>query len=367
MDKKDVDLGIKAKDSLINFVEKIDERLKKYWQDELTKSFGFNKEQKDLVEKMLLHAEEHNMRPAKRIRGAFVVYGYMLGKVGEGIDALDERIWKVACGVELVHTALLMHDDFMDRDKVRRGKPTTQEYFADGDVHYGDSMAVCLGDAVLCMGFELIQSSGFEADKILLAMNQMQRGIVKTAFGQAYDAHLAKTSSLTEENVLSLHRAKTAIYTYENPLLIGAVLSELSEDMRDILRDYSRDGGISFQLQDDILGIYGEEEKTGKSVNSDLLQGKVTLMTVKTLEVAREDQKEFLMQVLGKMNASDNKINKVKQIMKESGAYDYNKRMAAEYAQKAVQVAKSLRKLYLNTEAIDFIEGVAEYMVEREV
>lgn len=367
MGKIDNILGEEAKKNLIAFVGVVNKRLEELWQKEIDRNFGFNKEQKDLILKMLLHAHEHNMRPAKRIRGAFVVYGYMLGQKVDNINDLDERIWQVACGVELVHTALLMHDDFMDRDKVRRGKPTTQEYFANGDSHFGDCMAVCLGDAVLCMGYEMIQKSGFEAEKLLLVMNQIQRGVTNTTFGQAYDTYLAKSGRITEENVLSLHRAKTAIYTYENPLLIGGFLSELPDFALNILRDYSKNGGIAFQLQDDILGVYGDEEKTGKSVNSDLLQGKVTLMVVKTLDEADSKSKEKVRKVWGGLTASTEEIGEVKEIMKDCGAYDYNKQKAVEYAQMAVEAARKLRDFELNSVAIDFIEGVAAYMVERDV
>ena len=109
--------------------------------------------------------------------------------------------------MELVHAALLMHDDFMDEDQTRRGGPTTHMYFGGG--HYGDSMAVDIGDALLCLGFELVE------DKEIL------RAIVNTAYGQAYDVSLEKFGKWTEDDVLTMHKAKTAIYTYENPLFIG--------------------------------------------------------------------------------------------------------------------------------------------------
>lgn len=371
MDKKVDSLGLVAKKSLVNFVGKMDERLSFLWKEELEKNFGFNETQRGMVEKMLKHASEHNLRAAKRIRAAFAWYGWNL------ISGMDSRlhknsnrggdIWKVCEGIELVHTALLMHDDFMDRDTVRRGGQTTQEFFADGDQHFGESMAVCLGDAVLCLGFERVQRSGFEAEKTLKVMNQLQRGIANTAFGQAYDAYLPKLEKLDEKNVLDLHRAKTAIYTYENPLIIGGLLAGLPNEALDILREYSVMGGIAFQLQDDILGIFGDEEKTGKSVNSDLLQGKVTLMVVKTMELGSETQKKDLLAVWGKQKANAEEIEKAKLAIQESGAYEYNKQIAVDYARKAVEVAKRLRKLNLNSESIDFIEGVAEYMVERDV
>ena len=352
-----------AKQTLIDFVGVIDEKLKKYWAEELALDFGFNEKQKELVRKMVTHAEEHNMRAAKRIRGAFVYYGYLLGN-----KAPDERIWKAAMGTELVHTALLMHDDFMDQDDIRRGGPTTHKFFENGDGHYGESMAVDVGDAVLELGQELLLTANFDAELVKKATIKMLRGIANTAWGQAYDVSLEKMrGEWTEDDGITVHKAKTAIYTYENPLFIGAILAGLEGEVFEILHDYSMDGGVAFQLQDDILGVFGDPEKTGKSANSDLLQGKCTLLAMKTLLEGSEQQKMDLVKVWGKRKADDTAIRAAKQALIDSGSLEYNRTISRVYAQKAVESAEKLRTLRLSSEAIDFIQGIAQYMVNREV
>jgi geranylgeranyl diphosphate synthase type I len=355
-------LGEQAKKTLIKFAGQMDVRLDAYWEEELGHQFGFNSTQGELVRKILLHAKEHNLRSAKRLRASFVYYGFALGKEIPG-----ENVWKAAEAIELVHTALLMHDDFMDRDKVRRGLPTTQEFFNDGDIHYGESMAVNTGDAVLCLGFERLLDCGFEPEKVKKATGQLLRGITNTAYGQAYDVSLPRLGEMTEEKVMNLHRAKTAIYTYENPLFIGAMLAGLPEESLEILHKYSVAGGVAFQLQDDILGIFGDEEKTGKSADSDLLQGKVTLLIVKVLEMGTEGQKQILGKVWGKLSAREEDILLAKKAIKESGAYEYSLNISKEMAAEAADVAAQLRKMDLSSEAIDYLEGVARYMAEREV
>lgn len=365
-------LGIAAKESLIKIAGDVELRLEKYWQQEISSSFGFNKTQKELVRQMLLHAKEHNLRKAKRVRASFVYYGYLLGQELKNSRTQElkgeiEKVWQVAEGVEMVHTALLMHDDFMDQDKVRRGQPTTQEFFGREDKHYGDAMAVNIGDAVLCLGCERVLSAGFDGEKTKKVMRQLLRGITNTAFGQAYDVSLSKLGELTEEKVMSLHRAKTALYTYENPLLMGGILGNLSEEVLKRLSEYSLLGGVAFQLQDDILGLYGDEDKTGKSSDSDLLQGKVTLLIVKVMEMGTQEQKEAILKVWGNEKARSMEIEMAKKAIKESGAYEYSVKVAKEWAEKAAETAGSLRKFGLNTEAIDFLEGIERYMVEREV
>lgn len=355
-------LGDKAKQTLIDFVRLCDTRLEKYWDSEIELGFGYNKTQKELVKKMLLHAREHNLRPGKRLRASFVYYGYLLGH-----KDVDEKIWKAAEAVELVHTSLLMHDDFMDMDEERRGKPTTQIFFGVGDAHYGESMAVNMGDSVLCLGFERLLESGFSDEKVKKAMQKMLRGITNTVFGQAYDVSLPKLGELTEEKVMSLHRAKTAIYTYENPLFIGGILAGLPNEVFEILEKYSIDGGIAFQLQDDILGVFGDEETTGKSADSDIKQGKVTLLAVKTMELGNEAQKNDFMTAWGKNGAKPEEIAKAKKAIVDCGSYEYSVEVAKKMAQNAADHANRLRKLSLNAKAIDFLEGIALYMVDREV
>lgn len=355
-------LGIQAKEKLERFVIECDQHLQKYWDAEIGRDFGYNSSQKKIVRKILEHANEHNMRKAKRIRAAFVYYAYMLGG-----NAESEKIWKAAEAVELVHTALLMHDDFMDKDLVRRGKPTTQVYFGEGDGHYGDCMAVNVGDSVLCLGFERLLDSGFDIKLVNKAMSKMLRGIANTGFGQAYDVSLPKLGELTEEKVMSLHRAKTAIYTYENPLLIGAILSEVGDWVQEVLTKYAVKGGVAFQLQDDILGVFGDEEKTGKSSNSDLLQGKVTLLAVKVMEKGTDDQRIDFLKVWGNEKAGKDDIEKAKRAIVDSGAYEYSLETARRMSEEAVNEIMALRGKGLFEPAIDFLEGIARYMVERKV
>ena len=349
-----MNLGLKAKKTLEEFVPVMDSKIGQFFDNELAKNFGFNRRQAGVVRETLEHAREYILRPTKRLRGSFVVYGYQLG----GKQA-DDKVWDAAVATEVVHAALLMHDDFQDRDDLRRGGPSTHKYFQakyQSEEHFGESMAVNVGDEILCLGYDLLAGCGNEK-----ATRKMLSGIAQTAYGQAYDLTLEELKEWTEEDVLVLHRAKTGIYTYENPLLIGAYLAGLEGGAVEILKEYAADGGVAFQLQDDILGVYGDPEKTGKSADSDLKQGKCTLLVLKALD--RPEVKK----VWGNKDASRADLDAAKQAIMDSGSYEYSKKLAAKLAAKAAKTAGGLRKLGLNGEAIDYIQGVAEYMVTREV
>lgn len=359
-----ISLGYRAKANLERLIVRIDKSLEKYWNEEIEKNFGFEKVQKEVIKKVLLHAKEHNLRSAKRLRASFVYYGYLLGKREK---KNVKEVWKVMEGVELVQTALLMHDDFMDEDKLRRGLPTTHEFFGEGDKHYGESMAVNVGDLVLCLGYERILKAGLDREKVLKAGEIMMRGIANTAFGQIYDVTLPKLGELTEEKVLAVHRAKTSIYTFQNPLIIGAVLAGLDPKVLTILEDYAYWGGVAFQLKDDLLGMFGDQKKTGKSTNSDLLQGKSTLLIAKTLELGNASHKKMLLAAWGNKKASMEEIEKAKMAIKDSGSFDYSINKVKTMAVKAVEIADSLKNFDLNTEAVDYLKGIAEYIVTREI
>jgi geranylgeranyl diphosphate synthase type I len=352
------------KQKLAKIVELTNSDLSNYWSKEIGQKdggFGFNQRQKTLVRKILSHAKEHNLRPAKRLRAAFVYYGYLLGQKG-----IDERILAPMRAVELVHTALLIQDDVMDQDEIRRGKLTTHKYFENGDKHYGESVAYCLGDAVLTLGFEELLKAEFDKKLVNQAAIKMMRGITNTVYGQVYDISLEKYGNWKEDDIMALHKAKTAIYTYENPLFIGAILGGVNDSVLGILHRYSMAGGAAFQIQDDILGMFGDSQKTGKSESSDLLQGKVTLLTVKTLKLGSPVQKEALTKVWGKRKAKKYEIEAAKKAIVDCGALEYSKKVSINLAKEAAKIAESLNQKKVNIEAVEFIRGIAEYMVNRE-
>ncbi len=355
-------LGQKAKKTLQEFVPEMDAKIRERFEIEIEKNFGFNERQKKLNREILEHAKEYILRPTKRLRGSFVYYGWKLGRDTPLRTVLSrgwgEVGWNAAIGIELVHAALLMHDDVMDRDEIRRGGPTTHKYYEKrygSDAHFGEAMAVGVGDIVLCLGFNLLASCENHKSTI-----KMLSGIVQTGYGQAFDMVLERERGWAEDDIIALHKAKTAIYTYDIPLFVGGSLAGLSGEALKILHDYAMDGGVAFQLQDDILGVYGDDVKTGKLGYRDIKEGKVTLLFVKS-------KNERLKELWGKKDITINEVREARRIIEKTGSLEYSRKLAREYAARAAKTAERLRKLELDREAIDYIQGIAEYMVEREV
>ncbi|MEM0217799.1 MAG: polyprenyl synthetase family protein, partial [Candidatus Nezhaarchaeales archaeon] len=163
----------------------------------------------------------------KRIRPSLMILGYAGSK---GI--IDSRIVKASISIELTHSYLLIHDDVMDRDEVRRNRPTVWRAFRDlhseiygheDAAHYGYSMAIIAGDLSAVYAVQALLRSGFEYDVVLEAVEVLQDIIEKTGHGQILDMTLEKEplGMVKEEDVLEVHRLKTAVYTIDGPLRMG--------------------------------------------------------------------------------------------------------------------------------------------------
>lgn len=364
-------LVLEAKANLVKLVALVDSRLRNYFDLQIKDSYGQSKVIREMSAKIWKHMAEHNLRPAKRLRASFIYYGYKLfGGKNEDL-ALDASM-----SIELIHTGLLMHDDFMDQDDIRRGEPTTHKYFeswhrenewqSDGKL-YGESMAVSVGDMALLAGYEILNNLEVEEKHKRCAMNKLLRGVINTGIGQSYDVTLQAIGKAEDQDIVNLHIGKTGIYTYETPLVVGALLAGADDEAVKLLTDYSMSGGVAFQIQDDILGVFGDPEVTGKSDNSDLKQRKVTLLSTYVLNNAAVDDKERFLQLWGKRDLSSVEAEECRNIIVRSGSLDYSRKMAVDMAKKALLVIPIMREKRLVEESISYLEGIAMYMVEREL
>jgi geranylgeranyl diphosphate synthase type I len=228
-------------------------------------------------------------------------------------------------------------------------------------------MAVTAGDVALMVGFEILGKSDFNNSLKIQAVNRTLRGITNTAFGQTYDITLEGKGVAFEKDITDLHLAKTAIYTYENPLHIGAILAGAKKKDLEVISKYAISGGVAFQLQDDILGLFGDPVKTGKPVHSDLRQGKMTLLIIKALEWGSKKQVKRLKSIWGKRDLIEKEANEVRKIVVDTGSLDYSKKVSIKWAQKAQKAIPYMHRRKWNKKAVEYLDGIAQYMIEREM
>lgn len=348
------------------FKERLDPEIEKYFDQQLSDA----KKEDDLVHEALLHVKTMTLSGGKRLRPAFMYYGYI---AGGGTDR--ERLLRTSVSVELVHMFLLIHDDIIDRDALRHGEPTLHERYrtwgrkylglADPS-HFGDSIALIVGDMLFALGNDIIFNSGFPEKNLFAALSQMQKIVSHTVIGQARDIYIEYRGRATSAEVLDMYEKKTARYTIEGPLHLGSLLAGGSSDLAALLTRYALPIGTAFQIQDDILGIYGDEGRLGKPVGSDIREGKVTLLVAHVFEHADRAAKKELDLLLHKgQSLTGTDIERFRTIIQETGALEAVRTLALRLIAEGKRVLSD-KQSSMASEAREFLEGVADYMAKRE-
>lgn len=353
------------KDELALYKKEVDHDIKKlffYLHKEVSKIDPF-------LGQVAGTARSFTMRGGKRIRAALMYYSY----IAFGGKEKKEMI-KASASIELIQSFLLMHDDIIDRDDIRRGGPTAHIYYtllSKQDYpknpltheHFGSSMSMLTGDILYSVAGQVIANSKFKPILRLRAMRRMNQMVHKVVYGEMLDVLSSIRKDFTEKDLLKIHEYKTSSYTFEGPIHLGAILAGAEKKDLIKLSKYAIPLGIAFQLQDDILGMFGDEKKLGKPVGSDLKEGKKTLLIIKALEKATKSQKKIINSALGNGKANKKQIDAVRKIIIDTGSLDYSKALAKKMITKS---KKALSSLKLKEEGRSFMERLAAYMLERE-
>lgn len=326
------------------------------------------KKEDKLIADALRQTKKIALAGGKRIRGALLCQAYFA--VG-GKD--KKKILKVAAAIELVHLFLLVHDDIMDRGNLRHGQETLHKMFAkkkrknvsaDEAKHFGNSIAIIVGEMLYAMANKIIAEAGFDPKVTVAALAKLQSIIETTIVGQSQDIEIAYAKNASEKEVFTMYKNKTARYTFEGPLHVGAILAGFGDRKTlEIFSRYALPLGIAFQIQDDILGIFSNTKKMGKSVASDIEEGKRSLIVVKAFEFASISEKKQLEATLGKKNLSQREIKIFQNILKSSGALEHVKKIARKHF---AQGKKEIEKAILLSKRKKFFTELVEYLEKRE-
>lgn len=273
----------------------------------------------------------------KKSRGALVLLGYQLA--GGGSPA---RVLRSSVAYELIHAAFLIHDDVMDRSRTRRHAPTAHlafEQLAQQIGHrepeqFGISMAINAGDIAPAIAYNTVCAEDLPPERIIDGMVCLNEIIIATVMGQFLDVTLSIEDAPDEDDVLMIHRLKTANYTVTGALRFGASLAGARKtpegrDLMAALAEYGDPVGIAFQIQDDHLGMFASEDDLGKDVSSDLQERKNTLLFLHCLREGTDEQRETLLAALGH-KAEGDELAKVQAALKESGAASYSESRAQD-------------------------------------
>lgn len=295
----------------------------------------------------------------KKVRGALTALGYRLAG---GDD--NNAILQASCGIELFHNFLIIHDDIVDNDIARHGQPTVHEKYSKiHGHHFGVAKAIIIGDMSEFLGYYLIVQSALPAERKIEALGKLNDLLLKTVYGEILDIEFDFQAKVSWEDILMVRIYKTAYYTFVMPLTVGATLGNADRKTIRAIEKYGEPVGLAFQLADDILGVFGDPSKTGKSNESDIREGKRTLLFAKSLELANKTEREFLLKWYGAKNLTDKKIAEIREIMKSCGSLDFSVSLAGKLVRKGKKYIPSITPDRQNQE---ILSSIADYVISRQ-
>jgi geranylgeranyl diphosphate synthase type I len=277
----------------------------------------------------LVAAARGSLRGGKRLRASFCWWGH---HAFAEEPAESEILARACAAIEMLHASALIHDDLMDASLTRRGQPAVHKAFEAehrvaeagrgwrGDPgQYGAAAAILLGDLLLTWSDELLRHSGFAPGPIAAAMEVFDRCRTEVIAGQFLDVSVQARGHADVDEAMTVLRYKSAKYSIERPLHLGAALAGAGEPAMHHLTAFGLPLGEAFQLRDDLLGVFGDPEVTGKPAGDDLVEGKRTVLVALTLDAAPEADAAFLDAGLGRP-LSDPELTRLRAIITDCGA-----------------------------------------------
>lgn len=262
----------------------------------------------------------------KRIRPTLLMLVYNL--YAEDV----ERSLMPAMAVEIFHNFTLLHDDIMDNAAVRRGRPSVP-------AKWGDNVAILSGDAMLILAYNYLQRT--DSERLSQIFERFNKMAAEVCEGQQFDMDFETQQKVSVVDYMRMIELKTAALL-AGSATIGAILAGASDNDCKRLYDFAREVGLAFQLQDDLLDSYGDE-RLGKKIGGDILEGKKTILMIEAFSRANEEQREVLRTTHLRKDLSDaEKISTIKALYDELGVPERVEQQIAQKFQKALSILDTL-------------------------
>jgi geranylgeranyl diphosphate synthase type I len=270
----------------------------------------------------------------KRLRPTFAWWGWRgAGGHPEAVEA--PAMVRAISALELIQACALIHDDLMDDSATRRGRPTVHVEFARRHTEagwrgapgrFGAAVSILLGDLALAWADDMLRAAGLPAEPMARAMVPWEAMRTEVLGGQFLDVLHQATGDPTARAALQIDRYKTAAYTVERPLHLGAAIAGAGPELVAAYRRFGADVGVAFQLRDDLLGVFGDPAVTGKPAGDDLREGKRTLLLAVAMERAAERGRgaaaAAIDAAVGEPDLDADGVERVRALLLELGAAD---------------------------------------------
>ncbi len=299
------------------------------------------------MQEMVLHPIEAG---GKRIRPCLTLLAC------EAVGGESGAALPAAASVELLHTFTLIHDDIMDHDSERRGRPTVHSV-------WGEEMGIIVGDTLYSTAFKAlldVRRRGVGDTRVLDAVEALVEANGELQEGQIMDMFFEERESVSEEEYTSMIRKKTGALI-EAAVKIGCIVGGGSKEQLEAFKTYGNNIGLAFQVKDDVLDLTADGKDLGKPVGSDVRAGKKTLVMVHALENSGGEDKNRIQDVLGRKDASDEEVKAVVAKLRELGSIAY----AEERVSTLIDEGKAALDVLPDSDAKESLLALADYLVSR--
>lgn len=291
----------------------------------------------------------------KRVRGYLIKLGQMLF----GKD--DDSYIDIAAAIEIFQTAILIHDDVIDEADKRRGLDTINAKYAG---HIGISKAICIGDLGFFISYNIINNANISDDLKIEIMKVYSKTLYNTVNGEIIDVELPLKSleyhkKMDDKLIYDIYVNKTAWYTIIGPILIGASSANAASLDKEKLMKMGENLGIAFQIKDDLLGLYSEDDSMGKTLN-DIKEGKQTIIYKYAIDHANKEEIEIINKYYGNscVTIDENKI--ITDLFIKLGAKENAEKLELEYTKKGIDIINSM-----DVKNKDLFMDFANYLLKR--
>ena len=309
----------------------------------------------------------------KRLRPAFAYWGWRGAASTSDINEFDSGVVHAVTGLEFLQACALIHDDVMDGSDTRRGLPAAHRRFAGlhrgeqwlgSPESFGVGAAILLGDMCLSWADEVLLSADLPRESLYRAKVIYDEMRSELMAGQYLDLLEQACGGGSVDRALNVVRYKSAKYTIERPLHIGAALAGAGEAVHAAYSGYGLPLGEAFQLRDDVLGVFGDPEQTGKPAGDDLREGKRTVLIAIANERATDNQRGQLRALLGDPGLDAAGVRTLRAIIEDTGALESTEQMIDDLLEKSLQ---SLASEAISDEARQVLTGLAFAATRRSV
>ena len=275
--------------------------------------------------------------------------------VADALGRANEGLYDVGAAIEIIHNFTLVHDDIMDQDEIRRGRPAVH-------VEYDLPTAINAGDAMLAVGFELISTTNLIPDNELKSLVRVFGNMVRrVSEGQQFDMQFEEMEVVSEEDYLVMISKKTAAM-FETCGQVGAMCCSSSDEEIQMMTSWGYNLGMCFQLMDDLIDVMSDSITIGKPAGSDIARGKRTLMIIHAMNQNESSAKRELMQILGKGGSvSTEEISSAIGALNELGSIEYAREKAMEYHRLAHECLDGLEE----SEALNILRELTNLQLTR--